>query len=46
MDTGPIIEQREVELDEDETLESLQDKIHNVEHQLYPTVLQRLFQQK
>ncbi|WP_428910663.1 phosphoribosylglycinamide formyltransferase [Niallia sp. Krafla_26] len=45
MDTGPIIDQQEVELDENETLESLQEKIHMVEHQLYPAVLQRLFQQ-
>jgi phosphoribosylglycinamide formyltransferase 1 len=43
MDTGPIIEQQSVKLDEGETLESLQKKIHAVEHQLYPSVLQRLF---
>ena len=44
MDTGPIIDQQSVELVEGETLESLQDKIHAVEHRLYPAVLQRLFQ--
>lgn len=43
MDTGPIIEQREVLLVEGETKESLQEKIHLVEHQLYPSVLQKLF---
>jgi phosphoribosylglycinamide formyltransferase 1 len=43
MDTGPIIDQQEVTIDEGETLESLQEKIHRVEHQLYPAVLQRLF---
>lgn len=43
MDTGPIIQQQEVDIDEKETLESLQNKIHGVEHQLYPAVLQRLF---
>jgi formyltetrahydrofolate-dependent phosphoribosylglycinamide formyltransferase len=43
MDTGPIIEQRVIELAEDETRESLQEKIHAIEHQLYPAVLQRLF---
>lgn len=43
MDTGPIIEQATVFLTENETKESLQKKIHAVEHQLYPTVLQHLF---
>lgn len=43
MDTGPIIEQHEVSLSEDETIETLQEKIHAIEHQLYPEVLQRLF---
>ncbi|WP_442597739.1 phosphoribosylglycinamide formyltransferase [Neobacillus sp. D3-1R] len=43
MDTGPIIEQATVFLSENETTESLQKKIHEVEHQLYPTVLQHLF---
>jgi phosphoribosylglycinamide formyltransferase 1 len=46
MDTGPIIEQQEVDLDENETLDSLQNKIHAVEHKLYPAVLQRLFSQE
>ena len=46
MDTGPIIEQQEVVLDESETLESLQEKIHTVEHKLYPAVLQKLFQKE
>ncbi|HYK73595.1 MAG TPA: phosphoribosylglycinamide formyltransferase [Pseudoneobacillus sp.] len=43
MDTGPIIEQATVYLSEKETKESLQKKIHQVEHHLYPTVLQQLF---
>lgn len=42
MDTGPIIEQREVSLSEGETKETLQEKIHTIEHQLYPAVLQKL----
>ena len=46
MDTGPIIEQQEVVLDEQETHESLQEKIHTVEHNLYPAVLQKLFQKE
>ena len=45
MDTGPIIAQKQVDIDETETLESLQAKIHAVEHQLYPAVLQNLLTQ-
>ncbi|MBB6447754.1 phosphoribosylglycinamide formyltransferase [Bacillus benzoevorans] len=44
MDTGPIIDQQSVTIEENETLESLAEKIHAVEHKLYPAVLQRLFQ--
>lgn len=44
MDTGPIIDQQSVNVDENDTLESLAEKIHAVEHKLYPAVLQRLFQ--
>lgn len=40
MDTGPIIAQETVEIAEDETIETLQNKIHQVEHQLYPAVIQ------
>ncbi|GLB61914.1 phosphoribosylglycinamide formyltransferase [Cytobacillus sp. NCCP-133] len=43
MDTGPIIAQQSVDIDEGETRESLQKKIHEVEHMLYPQVLQNLF---
>lgn len=42
MDTGPIIAQKAVELSENETRESLEEKIHAIEHQLYPAVLQKL----
>jgi formyltetrahydrofolate-dependent phosphoribosylglycinamide formyltransferase len=45
MDTGPIIEQQEVEVVQDETLETLQAKIHAIEHKLYPAVLQRVLVQ-
>ncbi|MEQ2527799.1 phosphoribosylglycinamide formyltransferase [Bacillaceae bacterium CLA-AA-H227] len=44
MDTGPIIAQRAIELSEDETKESLQTKIHRIEHELYPKVIQGLLQ--
>lgn len=46
MDTGPIIAQRAIDISDDETIESLQGKIHQVEHQLYPAVLSSLFKEK
>jgi phosphoribosylglycinamide formyltransferase 1 len=46
MDTGPTIEQKAVTVDESDTKENLEEKIHAVEHQLYPVVLQRLFQKE
>lgn len=36
MDSGPIILQDSVKINEDDTLETLEDKIHRVEHRLYP----------
>ncbi|MDR7002852.1 phosphoribosylglycinamide formyltransferase [Neobacillus niacini] len=45
MDTGPIIVQERVRLDENETRESLQNKIHAIEHKLYPAILQVLLTQ-
>lgn len=39
-DKGPIVAQRAVAIAEDDTLESLEEKIHAVEHGLYPEVLQ------
>lgn len=38
-DKGPIVAQRAVDVAEDDTLESLEEKIHVVEHELYPEVL-------
>lgn len=46
MDTGPVIDQQVVSLNEGETKESLEMKIHAIEHKLYPAVLQRLFQKE
>jgi phosphoribosylglycinamide formyltransferase-1 len=43
IDTGPIIAQRPVPIDPGETRESLERKIHAVEHELYPKVLQEIF---
>jgi phosphoribosylglycinamide formyltransferase-1 len=42
MDHGPIILQQTVKIEEDDTLESLEAKIHKVEHKLYPEAI-RLF---
>lgn len=41
-DKGPIIAQRAVEVCEDDTLESLEARIHEAEHALYPEVLRWL----
>lgn len=42
MDTGPIIAQQSIDIDSNDTKESLQEKIHKVEHQFYPKVLQKI----
>ena len=41
-DKGPIIAQEAVEVLEDDTLESLETRIHDVEHRLYPAALAAL----
>lgn len=45
-DEGPIIYQREVPVLEDDTLESLEERIHAAEHEAYPWVIQKLTQDK
>ena len=42
MDHGPIILQAPVKIEENDTLESLEAKIHKLEHKLYPQAI-RLF---
>ncbi|MFC3883471.1 phosphoribosylglycinamide formyltransferase [Bacillus songklensis] len=42
MDTGPIIAQRVVKIDKDETRETLMKKIQEQEHRLLPQVIQSL----
>jgi len=39
LDNGPIILQDSVRINEDDTLESLEEKIHRVEHRLYPKAI-------
>lgn len=41
-DKGPIVAQRAVVVEEDDTLERLEERIHEVEHELYPAVLRAL----
>ncbi|MFH1414402.1 MAG: phosphoribosylglycinamide formyltransferase [Candidatus Omnitrophota bacterium] len=42
MDHGPIVLQAQVLIEENDTLESLEKKIHKIEHKLYPQAI-RLF---
>ncbi len=44
MDTGLIIAQEAVRIEETDTLDSLQEKVHAVEHELYPRTLQIIFE--
>lgn len=39
LDHGPIVLQEEVKVDKNDTLESLEAKIHEVEHKLYPKAI-------
>ena len=41
-DKGPIVAQRAVEVREDDALEDLEARIHEVEHALYPEVLRQI----
>ena len=42
LDAGPILAQEAVVIAEDDTVETLEAKIHEVEHRLYPAALQLL----
>ncbi len=44
LDSGPIILQKSVSVEENDTLDTLEEKIHKVEHRLYPEAV-RLFVQ-
>ncbi len=41
LDTGPILGQRAVEVRDDDTLDSLERRLHEAEHALYPEVVRR-----
>jgi phosphoribosylglycinamide formyltransferase 1 len=40
VDTGPIIAQEVVQIEDNDTLETLEPKIHAIEHKLYPQAIQ------
>lgn len=42
MDTGPIIAQEAIEITEKDTIEMVAEKIHQIEHSLYPKVIKEL----
>lgn len=44
MDTGPIIAQTRVPIENDDTEESLAERIHHVEHKLYPYVISQVLE--
>lgn len=39
LDNGPIIMQEELKIENGDTLETLEEKIHKIEHKLYPKVI-------
>ncbi|HHT68301.1 MAG TPA: phosphoribosylglycinamide formyltransferase, partial [Firmicutes bacterium] len=43
MDTGPIIAQKRIAIRPGEQRDSLEARVHDVEHRLYPEVLQQIF---
>ena len=42
VDTGRIILQEKVKIDPSDTLETLETKVHQVEHQIYPKAIQKV----
>ena len=44
VDAGPIICQEVVKIEETDTLESLEVKIHDIEHKIYPAALKKIFE--
>ncbi len=46
LDAGPVIAQRAIEVKADDTLESLEKKIHKAEHEVYPEVVRSFIEGK
>ena len=44
IDTGEIIAQEAIEISENDTLESLEEKIHSLEYELYPKALKKVIE--
>jgi phosphoribosylglycinamide formyltransferase 1 len=42
LDTGPILDQAAVRIEQNDTLDSLEAKVHKAEHKLLPSVIARL----
>lgn len=42
VDTGPILAQKTVAIEEGDTIDSLERKIHALEHELFPKVIQKM----
>ena len=46
VDAGPIVLQKKVKISNQDTLKSLESKIHRVEHQIYPLAIKRFIHQR
>lgn len=46
VDTGPIIEQSRIQISPGETLDAVTERVHELEHRLYPKALERVFSGK
>ena len=46
MDSGKIIDQESFHIDEDDSIDDVEEKIHAIEHVLYPKVLKKLCEEK
>ncbi len=43
LDSGPIVAQCPVDVRDDDTLETLEERVHGAEHRLYPAAVRRYF---
>jgi len=46
LDHGPVILQEAVNIEKNDTLDTLEEKIHKVEHKLYPKAIQLVMEEK
>jgi phosphoribosylglycinamide formyltransferase-1 len=46
LDDGPVISQARIAVHEDETADALKQRVHQVEHQLYPAAIELLCEQR